>query len=175
VPTKKRSEPKHGSLGRYRAGCRCEPCRSASARAKRLQRARAKQRSESPLLTIVGDGQPVGHPDGQPGGQANSAAPPVDDSLPGGAGGLWIGPVQRAVTEDIDELNSEVPMHRTLRAMAIALAKEIDDMDGKGSKAALHNQLLDVVTKLRGDSDGEDEGDDALFAALSQPLVPGAR
>ena len=175
MPTKKRTEPKHGTNARYRAGCRCEKCRSASARAKRLQRARAKQRGGNPMLTIVGDGQVSGQDDGRAEPSEANDDSAVDDSLGKTKPRLWIGPVEKAVTADVDELDSTVLMHRTLRAMAIALAREIDDMEGKGSKAALHNQLLDVVTKLRGDSDVEEEGDNALFAALSQPLVPGAR
>lgn len=165
MTTSKRPKPKHGTVTEYRRGCRCDRCRSANTRARRLERARKAQRGENPPLTLVGDTPSSPQPDPTSTPHDEEAKPPQPR--------LWIGPVEQAVTDDIDELNSEVPMHRTLRAMAIALAKEIDDMDGKGSKAALHNQLLDVVTKLRGDSDGEDESDDALFAALSQPLVPG--
>lgn len=155
----------------YRHGCRCDRCRAANARARRLQRERKRAAAGNPRLTLVAD-----TPDGTHGDTPDAAVAEdaTDRGRRGDLDGRYLGPVEDAVKNDIDELSSDVPMHRTLRAMALALAREIDDMDGKGSKAALHNQLLDVVTKLRGDGDGESEGDDALIAALSQPLVPGS-
>lgn len=167
----KRPEPKHGSLPRYRRGCRCDRCRAANSRAKRLERARAKGRGGSPLLTLVQDPPPDTH--STPTDAAHDAGLPDAPAAPPQPP-RYYGTVEDAVAKDLAEIVSDVPMHRTLRAMAQALAREIDDMDGKGSKAALHNQLLDVVTKLRGDRDGEGDGDDALIAALSQPIVPGA-
>lgn len=102
--------------------------------------------SDNPQLTVVTD-QPLD--------------PPATPTL---------GDVEKAVADDLDELDSEGPMTRTLRAMALALAREIDQADTKTSKAALHNQLLDVVQRLRGDSEDGDTAGDDLLAALGTPL-----
>lgn len=142
------TQPQHGTSRRYRLGCRCEACKAAHSRAQRLYRARRRQAGDNPLLQVV----------------TETPAEPMP--MPAA-----VGDVERAVADDLAELDTAGPMDRTLRAMALSLAREIDQADSKTSKAALHNQLLDVVQRLRGDSDDSEPAGDDILAALSAPLV----
>lgn len=133
-----------GTVAAYRKGCRCEACKAANTRQRRMDRARAKQRGERPMLTLVDDTQ---------------AEPPQTTeprtTPPSGA----VGDMEAAVVTDliaIDNANPEKGMtYNTLRAAAIALAREIDSADST-SKAPLVKQLLEVMSKLTG-KDGDDD------------------
>lgn len=147
VSVKLRHRPsmgERGSLSAYRAGCRCDPCKAANTRQRRMDRARAKQRSERPVFTIVEDTQPA----------------PLETTEPRTTPqGRAKGDMEVAVESDliaIDHANPEKGMtYNTLRAAAVALAREIDN-DDSTSKAPLVKQLMEVMSKLAG-KDGDDD------------------
>ena len=150
-----------GSLQAYRAGCRCDPCKAANTRQRRMDRARAKQRGEHPIFSIVEDTQ---------------QAPPQTTEPRTTPQGRARGDMETAVESDliaIDNANPEKGMtYNTLRAAAIALAREIDN-DDSTSKAPLVKQLMEVMSKLAG-KDGDDDPL-AFLAGLADefPSTPG--
>lgn len=99
----------HGTLARYRRGCKCEPCRSANRDRVRDHRARAvavdaeRDQVASIAVTI--------NPD--------APVPTIDMQAPAGR-------VEKAVRKDLKELVGEPPWKRTAAAILRLNARVID-------------------------------------------------
>ena len=120
----------HGTTG-YRHGCGCGVCRSAKAASRATERARAaaRRRAES----------------------AQEAAPrPPGLVTPAGSGSADdgpAGPVSQAVREELAQ-HDGAPGLQTMRAVAQALAREIDDR-ATPSVAGASSTLLRYLTEIR--------------------------
>lgn len=151
----KRREPAHGLTARYRRGCRCERCKAANSRTKRQQRERARLRAGDSHLHLVDDVQA----DPQTGttGAAATERPPSH----------LAGPMEEAVLSDLGTVDpKDKPFFQTLKAAAIALARELDAIDSKSSKAPLVKQIVDVVKEIKGQEGGADDPALKLFEDL---------
>lgn len=158
--------PRHGTTARYRRGCKCERCRSANAKAKSRQRARAKQRGATPILSLVGDVQI---------GTTPEPVAPVADSRPEKRHVPAYGAMEKSVSDDLASYDHDRPFFNTLKAAALALAREIDDIDSRTSKAPLVKQLVDVVREIKGkDADDGQSLDQFLFGDIGNPVVVAA-
>ncbi len=58
------------------------------------------------------------------------------------------------------------PFFNTLRAAALSLARELDDLDSKSSKAPLVAKIVDVVREIKGKEEGGDDPLTQLFGDL---------
>lgn len=156
----------HGTTARYRAELKaksvCERCRSANTKAKSLQRARAKQNGTTPVLSLVPDVQIGSTPDTVP----DLPERPKPHHVP-----AWSA-TEKAVHADLAALPADTPFLASLSAVALALAREIDDVNGKGSKATPAKQLTDVIRELKQKSGGSGDTFNDLLALLASPLVP---
>lgn len=128
----------HGTRGRYRAGCRCDACRQWKSDDN------AKYRTPKTPKT------PERSPD-EPPPETPAADSPQSPHRPGA--------MEKAVAVDLESIEAATPepglLFNTLRAAAVALAREIDSF-GSTSKAPLVKQLLEVMSKLaRKDSDDD--------------------
>lgn len=151
---------REGSTRAYNNGCRCVPCTRANTEAGQRKRERRKQREGRPILSIV---------DGQPAEVQSPAAPATQ---PATRHRRARGEMESAVTSDLAEIPAgSVPGFNTLKAAAVALAREIDNIDSRSSKAPLVKQLVDVVSKLTGKEAGDGESLEDLLASLSDPVA----
>lgn len=153
-----------GTTTAYRKGCRCAACTAANTRAKQRTRARAKQRGSRPLLTIVGDES----------GDVPTDTPPdaTGCDVQADADGRPWGAMERSVQLDLAALEPPgPPAFNTLKAAALALAREVDNIDSRSSKAPLVKQLVDVMDKLTGKDPGDGDSLDDLIASFAQPLT----
>jgi hypothetical protein len=111
-------------------------------------------------------------------------AAPVDtpadtpaDTDTASSGDRELGPMEKAITEDLAEINTDqqVPFHRSLSVLALALAREVDDPEASSSaRASASGRLFEVLKSLRTRKEGD--GTTALDAYLEEfgvPLVPG--
>jgi hypothetical protein len=157
---------RHGTTTRYRHGCRCDRCRSANAKAKSAQRARARQRGATPVLSLV--------PDVQPSSTTDTTPEPPAKKTPGERGGnmptAW-GRTEKALEEDLKSVDQTTPFFQSLRFAALVLAREIDDSEGKGSKAPLVKQLVDTIREIKGKDVNNGNSFAELLEGLAQPLV----
>ncbi|MEZ3156867.1 hypothetical protein AB1K56_08030 [Microbacterium sp. BWR-S6Y] len=66
--------------------------------------------------------------------------------------------METAVRADLGALeNLDIPGAATFKASAIILAKELDDLDSRASKAPLVKQLMDVMGRLTKKEAGDDD------------------
>jgi len=73
----------------------------------------------------------------------------------------------RAVAIDLSDVTAgDRPFFNTLRAAALTLARELDDLDSRSSKAPLVKQLVDVVRELKGKAGPKDDPLATLFDDL---------
>jgi len=77
---------------------------------------------------------------------------------------------ERAVRGDLEALPADTPFLDSLAAIALALAREIDDAEGKTSRAGAAKQLTEVIRELKQRAGGGDSFAD-LLALLGTPLV----
>ena len=159
--------PAHGTVRRYRlelkdAGA-CEKCRAANSRAKATERANRKARDQRSHMAIVPDPQDaptdVGTND-----TADDDAPPAP------------GEMEKAVTEDLDAIVSaeRVQFHRSLSALALQLAREVDGTTSAVARSAASRQLFEVLKSLRSGKDSDDPSAlDLYLDEFGVPLVPG--
>ncbi|NQX36261.1 hypothetical protein [Herbiconiux sp. VKM Ac-2851] len=79
---------------------------------------------------------------------------------------------EKAVHNDLLTVDVQTPFYHSLRAAALVLAREIDDVNSKASKAPLVKQLVDVIRELKGKDVAGGNSLEALLQDLSTPLVP---
>lgn len=153
-----------GKPGRtaYRAGCHCEECRRDAAAAKKQQRDRANARRGRPRLYAV-PREPVEQA-GEPPAATPEPEPPAPHHVPA------YGAVEKAVHDDIEQLPAETPFLAVLKATALALARELDDVDAKGSKASAARQMTEIVRELK--EKGPEGVGDSIESLLGAPTVP---
>ena len=175
--TASKKPPAHGTVQRYRLELRdqregkgkgpCDRCRKANNDRAKTSRANATARARRATMTIVGDVTPNGHP----GGDDTGADTPADAAPAKGA-------MLTAVELDIADIEQSmrVPFHRSLEALALASAREIDDPNTSATaRGSARKQLFEVLRSLRTTKEGDD--DSAIDAALKAggfglPLVP---
>ncbi|MBQ9918028.1 MAG: hypothetical protein IJO71_12625 [Microbacterium sp.] len=140
------SKGKPGTMAAYRKGCRCELCKAANTRRVRAQRSRSTSTLTAPVVQLF------------PGAQERAQDPPVDASTSPGPDDGPYGDMEAAVRKDLAALESlDIPGGATFRASAITLAKELDDLDSRASKAPLVKQLMDVMSALTKKEAGSDD------------------
>lgn len=77
------------------------------------------------------------------------------------------GPMEQAVETDLATVDpKDKPFFQTLRAAAVTLARELDSIDSKSSKAPLVKQLVDVVKEIKGQEGGAHDPALQLLADL---------
>ena len=151
MPTKER----HGTLYRYRKGCRCDACRKENAQEKRDERAKAKKAAPR-HLTIVDDTTP-------PPPQTN----PTDQPTPGADRSLLWGPIERSLRADASALPQAGGFGQiAMIESAYVLARELDDPNAKGAKGPLVKQLTDLVMRIRGKEAGDGESLEDLLTSF---------
>lgn len=157
-------DPSKGKAGRtaYRAGCKCDTCREDAAKAKREQRDRRKRAQTGPKLSLV-PALPTSSDPAPPPAAEEPAAVEYHD-VP-----AW-GAVERAVHEDIDSLPAATPFLAVLKATALAIARELDDVNAKGSKASAARQMTDIVRELK--EKGPEGVGSTIESLLGAPEVP---
>lgn len=170
--------PAHGTVQRYRLELAakkdgkgkgpCDRCRSANSERAKTARANAAARARRAQMSIVPDVTSDGH---------------IEDDKPtrkSTAGRRRkIGTMEQSVQDDIDEIDESlrVPFHRSLSALAIELAKEIDEPATTATaRRDARKQLFEVLRSLRTQKEGDDGS--ALTVLLEQagfgtPVVPG--
>lgn len=149
-----------GTTTAYRKGCRCAPCTAANTQAKRAERERRKQRGQRPVLSIVDDTTPPPPPD-----------VPTDPTAGYTNVPAW-GATEKALRADIDTLEPSTDFGRTaLIQGALALARQIDDIDFRGSKGPIVKTLVDTIRAIRGKEAGDGESLEELLTALSEPFA----
>lgn len=140
------SKGKPGTMAAYRKGCRCELCKAANTRRVRAQRRRPEEPSAAPVVELF------------PGAQTRAQTPPVDASTSPPVDDKPWGDMERAVRGDLASLeNLNIPGGATFRASALTLARELDDLDSRSSKAPLVKQLMDVMSVLTKKEGGDDD------------------
>ena len=159
--TTPRRQARHGTTTRYRKGCRCDRCRAANTKAKSAQRARARQAGPKPILSLVPDVQPSSTSDTTE--PSPPAEKPATNNVP-----AWSA-TETAIRQDLATFDHSVPFFSTLQASAIVLAREIDDVNSRVSKAPLVKQLVDVVRELKGKDAGDGQSFEDLLADLAKP------
>lgn len=162
-------DPTKGKPGRtaYRAGCKCDACRADAAAAKKEQRERRKRAQGRPKLSLV-PSLPADHDVEAP--TATESAPiEPDQVLEYHEVPAW-GAVEKAVHQDIDALAADTPFLSVLKATALALARELDDVNAKGSKASAARQMTDIVRELK--EKGPEGVGDSIESLLGAPQVP---
>lgn len=170
--------PEHGTVKRYRHELKmkaagrgrgpCDRCRSANSERAKAARVNSTARARRSQMAIVGDVTSEGHSPTD-----DTAATGGDDKPPAP------GVMELAVQQDIDEIDTalRVPFHRSLAALALESAREIDDPNTSGTaRSNARKQLFDVLRSLRTTKEGGDGS--ALTVLLEQagfglPLVPG--
>jgi hypothetical protein len=175
--TASKKTPAHGTVQRYRLELKdqregkgkgpCDRCRRANNDRAKASRANATARARRATMTIVDDVTPNGHIGADDTG-ADTSAPPAPEK----------GPMVTAVELDIAEIEEamRVPFHRSLEALALASAREIDDPNTSATaRGSARKQLFEVLRSLRTTKEGDD--DSAVDAALKAggfglPLVP---
>ncbi len=140
------SKGKPGTMAAYRKGCRCDLCKAANTRRVQAQRRRPEPVLTAPVVELF------------PGAQQRAQEPPSDASTSTDReAGSW-GDMETAVRADLGSLeNLNIPGAATYRASALALARELDDLDSKSSKAPLVKQLMDVMGALTKKEAGSDD------------------
>ncbi len=140
------SKGKPGTMAAYRKGCRCDLCKGANTRRVQKQRARPEATLTAPVVELF------------PGAQQRAQETPSDASTSTDAPpGKW-GDMETAVRADLGALeNLDIPGAATFKASAIILAKELDDLDSRASKAPLVKQLMDVMGRLTKKEAGDDD------------------
>lgn len=165
--------PPHGTPERYRIerkdGKTCDRCKAEMARLRREQRAnqavataRSKIHALDPLSDDAVNDTPIAEP-----ARTSTAR-----------GRRKVGTMEASVQADIDEIDPKlhVPFHRTLSALAIELAQEIDEpATAAAARRDARKQLFEVLRSLRTQKEGDDGS--ALTLLLEQagfgvPLVP---
>lgn len=131
------SKGKPGTMAAYRKGCRCDLCKAANTRRVQRQRARPEATLTAPVVELF------------PGAQQRAQETPSDaGTSTDKPAGKW-GDMETAVRGDLAALEDlDIPGGATFRASAITLAKELDDLDSRASKAPLVRQLMDVMSAL---------------------------
>lgn len=173
MPTKL---PPHGTRQRYRIeikpgpdgarGTPCDRCKAANTQASRDQRANRKAAAARAKFTVIDGESNAADVDAS----TDASTPDKPPAEPG--------VMETAVRHDIDDIDAglRVPFHRTLAALAIATAQEIDDpATSATARNAARKQLFEVLRSLRTQKEGDDN--DAVSVALEAigfgvPLVP---
>lgn len=169
--------PAHGTVQRYRLELKqksagngkgpCDRCRAANSERAKHARTNAEASRRRAGMGIVPDVTPEGHTDVA-----------ASDTLKS-SGRRSIGTMEQAVEDDIDEIDEsmQVPFHRSLSALAMELAREIDEpATSATARRDARKQLFEVLRSLRTQKEGGDGS--ALTVLLEQagfgaPLVPG--
>lgn len=170
--------PAHGTVQRYRLELAdkkagkgkgpCDRCRSANSERAKTARVNASARARRAEMKVLPDVTSDGHTEDPP------ATPPST-----GSKRRKKGVMETAVEEDIGEIDPSmhVPFHRSLSALAIELAQEIDEpATAATTRRDARKQLFEVLRSLRTQKEGDDGS--ALNVLLEQagfgvPLVPG--
>lgn len=159
-----------GTTTAYKKGCRCAKCTAANTAAKRRERERAKHRGQRPLLTIVTDDTP--RPSRPTDGPED---PPTrdEDGPEGRPGRDWAwGPAEKALRMDIADLPTSTDFGRAaLIQGAIALTRQIDDYDFRGSKGPLVKTLVETIRAIRGKEPDDGDTLEGLLAGLAEPFA----
>lgn len=170
--------PAHGTVQRYRLELAdkkagkgkgpCDRCRSANSERAKAARVNAAAKARRSEMKILPDVTPTGHTEDPPAARPSTASKRRK-----------IGTMEESVQADIDEIDPSlhVPFHRTLSALAIELAQEIDEpATAATTRRDARKQLFEVLRSLRTQKEGDDGS--ALNVLLEQagfgvPLVPG--
>lgn len=168
---------KHGTLQRYRlelqakAGT-CAACRAANARHHRLMAERRKQRDGTGNLSLV-EFDPL-----LPERSIPDRSPATSPDIPQGSNDPGVGPVdpnagdaERGVLLDIRTIATTTPFYYSLKASALALARELDS--GKGSKAPVAKELRETIAALRGKDTRDASTFEKLLDGIGAPLIGG--
>lgn len=149
-----------GTTTAYRKGCRCGRCTAANTAAKRRTRERQKQRNTRPLLTLVDGDTPT------PAQGVHIGATDGYTHVP-----AW-GATEKALRADLDSLEPSTDFGRNaLIQGALALARQIDDINFRGSKGPIVKTLVDTIKAVRGKEEGDGESLEELLSSLSDPLA----
>jgi hypothetical protein len=169
--------PAHGTVQRYRAELAdqkagkgkgpCDRCRAANSERAKTARVNAAAKARRAQMVIV---EPV-----TDSGQTEVSQPAAKSTADRKR---KIGVMETAVQADIDEIDVslQVPFHRSLTALAIELAQEIDEpATAAAARRDARKQLFEVLRSLRTQKEGDDGS--ALNVLLEQagfgvPLVP---
>lgn len=170
--------PAHGTVKRYRLELAdkrngkgtgpCDRCRSANSERAKNARANAAAAARRAQMAIVEPVTDSGHTD-----VSQPAATSTADRK------RKIGVMEAAVQADIDQIDPDlrVPFHRSLTALAIELAQEIDEpATAAAARRDARKQLFEVLRSLRTQKEGDDGS--ALNVLLEQagfgtPVVSG--
>lgn len=165
--------PPHGTVQRYRLEVKlkregkgdgaCVKCRAANSARARDARTNAAAKARRAAMAIVDDVTPEGHSETR---DKDSETPPER------------GEMEKSIAEDLDaiDVTLRVPFHKSLSALALQTAREIDDPDtSPAARRDARRQLFEVLKSLR--TQKEDGNASALDVLLEQagvglPLVP---
>jgi len=164
--------PKHGTVRRYKAGCRCSPCTDANTEANRRYRENRRRREgrEAPRTSRAKDvpasrDAPTRKPSKRPAHDLSDAE--VDRALDDIAVQLKAGPIEAAAREALSgEASAEV---RLRREVAFRGARALDDPANARFYASTTSALLavlDSLAKLAPNSSGEAKAIEQLMGAL---------
>lgn len=169
--------PAHGTVQRYRLELAeqkagrgkgpCVRCRSANSERAKTARVNAAAKARRSEMKLVPDVTSDGHTD-----------TPTQPRTSTAGKRRKIGVMEKSVKADIDEIDPtmHVPFHRSLSALAIELAQEIDEpATTPTTRRDARKQLFEVLRSLRTQKEGDDGS--ALNVLLEQagfgvPLVP---
>lgn len=170
--------PAHGTVRRYRLELAdkksgkgkgpCDRCRSANSERAKNARANATAQARRSQMAIVEPVTDSGH---------EEVSKPAGTSTPDRP--RRIGTMEASVQADIDDIDESlhVPFHRSLSALAIELAQEIDEpATAPTTRRDARKQLFEVLRSLRTQKEGDDGS--ALTVLLEQagfgtPVVSG--
>lgn len=165
--------PAHGTRARYRlelkagpggkGGKPCDRCKAANAKAVATARANRNAKIQRSKLSLVPD---VVSEDTIP-----DTTEASDTSAPKPRNEM-----ETAVRADLAEIGTDeqVPFHRSLAALALRMAQEIDAAETPTARSSASRQLFEVLKSLRTRKEGD--GNTALDIVLSDfglPLVAG--
>lgn len=119
VVDSKSGPPKHGTIVRYNRGCHCDRCRAASAAKQKEYRARRRAASAVNVTPI----------------KAARAAKVKETA----------GLVETEIHAALLSVGRDDMMARSLMAIAVSLARELDNPRGSGSIAPIATQLQALV------------------------------
>lgn len=154
--------PKHGTTARYRRELKtqtvCDRCRSANTKAKSLQRARAKQHGETPVLSLVPDTQDP----------RTSETTVTDDAtkhtvIPPGVQNMVGGGIENAVRNYLNKTSKNDLLAFVYGEIVIAVSRVIAISDPKDIPK-LTGEMVDAAKLMRADEPGG--GNDDPFANL---------
>lgn len=146
------AKPRHGTVRRYKDGCRCDRCREANTTARRRERAKASggtvptTRKRVPTTRFVPTSTAPDDP-----------TPPTDDET-----------VRGTLARALATLDADDDMARFRKAHALRLASVLDDASKPHLWKGITSALAEVLAALVGNKPPQDGEADALAAFLGE-------